>query len=263
MAKQDHCYSMLSLMMAFGVAISPVIGLSAEAQVQSAAKEKTYEFEYPELAVTPSASERLKIEAKTESARAWTGHVPTQLSALITLLASTQALNDPGRSKDKASDATPKVHFVGLAGSIISLGWLGATAGLSAIYRPYTKGNHDLKNVSASTKREKLSRERLAEESLEAPATLARRLKWLAVASNVGLGTLIFATAGNDMTKVMGGLAAAAGFVPLIFPEQWEVVGDAHNDYKKRIYGPIANATIYYDQTTHRSGPAINLTLNF
>ena len=261
MAKQDYYCNALSLVIAFGVAISPAIGQSAE--VKAAAKDKTYEFEYPELEVTPSASERLKIEAKTESSRAWTGHIPTQVSALITLLASVQALNDPGSSKDKASGGTPKVHFIGLAGSIISLGWLGATAGLSASYRPYTSGLHELKNTSAGSKREKLSRERLAEESLEAPATLARRLKWLAVASNVGLGTLIFATAGNDMTKVMGGLAAGVGFAPLVFPEQWEDVGNAHNDYKKRIYGPTANATIYYDQTTHRSGPAVNLTLNF
>ncbi|MCX6108813.1 MAG: hypothetical protein NTZ90_04315 [Proteobacteria bacterium] len=233
----------------------------AAAPQASGAKDKTYEFEYPELSVTPSASERLQLEAKSESAQPWTAHIPTQASALMTLFASTQAMHDPGRSKSQSG--TPLVQSVGLAGVLISLGWIGATAGLSASYRPYGAGVQDIKHLPAGSKREQLSRQRLAEESLEAPATLSRRLKWLSVVSNVTIAGLIAATAGNDMTKVVGGLAAGAAFAPLIFPEHWEDVGNAHQDYKKRIYGPVTSATIYYDQVTRRAGPAFQLVMDF
>ena len=44
-------------------------------------------YEYPELLVTPSATERLEMEAAKESGRRFTTHLPIQISALGTITA--------------------------------------------------------------------------------------------------------------------------------------------------------------------------------
>src|SRR5262249_20459832 len=59
------------------------------------------EFDYPELLVTPSASERLKMEAKSEKSAGLSRMLPIEISGALTLLAGATSLNDPGPSSNR------------------------------------------------------------------------------------------------------------------------------------------------------------------
>ena len=226
-------------------------------------KDRAAEFDYPELMVTPLASERLRLEARQEAADAWSQQLPLQASAALTTLAGLVAMNDPGSAKKSANnDSKPTVQYAGLASVIVGGGWLGTSVFLASQYRPYTSGLPRTK-VAGAGKRDALTRERLAEEALLAPARLSTKIKWTAFASNLILSGMIAGSAGNDSTKLLGGMAAAAAVLPLMFPTRWEEVGDRHEDYKKKVYGPVADAGLRLDPETKRLGPTVTLTMNF
>src|SRR4051794_25473824 len=54
----------------------------------------TKHYDYPELLVSPRASERLQREAKQEEHNSWTSHIPIQTSALTTFFAATMVAGD-------------------------------------------------------------------------------------------------------------------------------------------------------------------------
>src|SRR4051812_12685888 len=76
------------------------------------------DYDYPELMVTPSASERLTMQGKSEESKRWTTHLPIQASALMTLTAGIL-------QKDKNGART------GLAGIAVGGSWLIGTFILS------------------------------------------------------------------------------------------------------------------------------------
>jgi len=150
---------------------------------------KSTQYDYPELLVTPRATERLKIEARDEESSVWTMHLPIQASALVTTMAGVMALSDKGEKKDQEKEDAAK--NAGQLGIGIGIGWLATTAFVSATYRPYKTALAEVKKLPGKSKQEELTQERFAEEGLLAPARLARRLNLLAVSTNIVAGGYI------------------------------------------------------------------------
>src|SRR4051812_10162265 len=91
----------------------------------SATQARAADFEYPELQVTPRASDRLQMEATSEPSSQWTTHMSVQIPALATLI--TGLTNDI---------STPQ----GAIAAGFGAGWLAVTLFLNATYRPYEAG---------------------------------------------------------------------------------------------------------------------------
>jgi hypothetical protein len=214
-------------------------------------------FEYPELMVAPRASERREMEARTEAESRWSRLAPLQVSALATLAAGiaqsggVDARNDPGKRSP-------------IAGIAVGGGWLAATLILSATYRPYESGSAEIKALPKGSPREQLVRERMAEESLERAASLGKRLKWISAATNLGAGIYMMSNAQDGtFAKTADAVAMALSLTPLIFPMRWELVACEQNEYKKKIYAPIAAAGALVEPLTGRPAPGLAISFSF
>ena len=215
------------------------------------------DFDYPELLVTPRASERLATEAAKEPSSRWTSQLPIQASALTTLVAGIAQLASPDSSKDPSGVS-------GLAGVTVGGAWLVTTFALEALYQPYTSAVHELSALPAKTPREQLIRERYAEEAIHSASRLAWRLKWLSVLTNLGTNVYMATQArGGSFELVADGVAAAFSFAPLIFRSHWQDVQDEQESYKKRIYAPIASVTVLREPGTGNVAPGAVLSLSF
>jgi hypothetical protein len=212
---------------------------------------------YPELEVTPRASDRVEMEAKNEAKTKWLTHLPIQFSALMTLIAASNA-----KPKDNLSttvqdqfDNTKRIA-VG-----VGAGWLILTTALSAGYRPYFNGYKEISKMPASNPREELTRERIAEESLYAPEDLAIKLKWFSVFSNATVNIAMMAQA-DSTSEMMLTIAAISSIAPLLFDYRWTQIADQHRTYKKKIYGPLSSAVLL-PVTDHQYSPGVGLLWTF
>lgn len=219
------------------------------------------ELTYPELLVTPRASERLEMEAKRESANPWTRFIPLQISAMTTFTAGLIHQGDPatvlvGGFKNTNAQT---------AGLIAGGGWLVTTLALSAFYRPYTAAQDESSGLPRKTPREQLTRERLAEESLESMGQLMCRLNWLSFATHAGVAGLMAAKADRDLDRiVLPGMVLAAAFTPIVFTSRMQRVSREQRTYKKRIYGPVASLTPgMLSFAPGRIAPGLAFTLSF
>jgi hypothetical protein len=50
---------------------------------------------------------------------------------------------------------------------------------------------------------------------------------------------------------------------PIVFPTHWQRVASDQRDYKKRIYGAIAGATLLVEPRTLRPAPGVGLSVSF
>ncbi len=201
------------------------------------------EYEYPELLVTPLASERLDREAAREREQRWSRYIPLQVSALSTL--ATAVIY----SVDSASRKDPLVHPEAL-GFVIGGGWLATTLVMSMMYEPYTSGQKEVQaqtgsaSGGAKTPRDKLKRERVSEEAITAAARVGQRMAWISVASQAVTSAIMLS---NSQTGTLGRNLNIASLVlavtPLIFRSSWQEISEQQQEYKKKIYAPIAFAT--------------------
>lgn len=197
------------------------------------------EFQYPELVMAPRNSDRMISEAKAESDSRFFTHLPMQVSALTTLTAGIMhlATSDP--------DPTSYKPTIGLAGVSVGGAWLLATVGMSVFYTPYQSGADDLKKMPAASMRDQLTRERMAEERLEVLSSLAYKLIWLSAISNLGAGvTMVAFSQPSSLSMIANAVAAGLSITPLIFPYRWIRVAREQRDYRKRIYGPVAEWSV-------------------
>jgi hypothetical protein len=213
------------------------------------------DFEYPELQVTPRASDRLNAEVAHESNNRWTEYLPTQLSAASTLVAGFML------SGDAVKDTTKSYNVAGIA---VGGGWLATTLLLEALSRPYATGSQETEALPRKTQREQLTRERYAEEIIRSQARLACRIKWLSTVTTLGTNVLIASNAtSGSAAQIAAGVGAALSLAPVIFHSYRQDVADEQEDYKKRIYGPVASATIFSDPVTGLAAPGMLLSLSF
>ena len=213
---------------------------------------------YPELNVSPKASERILMEAKQENADKWKTHLPIQTSALFTLFAG---LNSSQDEKDYENSVQEKeAQNSQMTAMLVGGGWLVATYFLSENYRPYQKGANEIKSLPNGSVSEQLVRERLAEETIDSASDLGDRLMWFSVASQLLAAGYVGNHASKD-AQVYAGIAAVAAFSPIIFKYNWQKVHRYHQDYKKRIYAPIASlGAMSLDQ---KIVPSMNLSWTF
>jgi hypothetical protein len=193
--------------------------------------------------VSPSASERLATEAKSEGKSRWTTHWTIQASAMTTFLAGIMANSDPGAKSTKAGEEAP-IKFASTMATYVGGLWLIGTGVMSATYSPYQKGMSEMKSLAQGSKKEKLAYERYAEESLYAPSRIATVMKWTSFVSNLGANAMVMSNAYNPMTKFMGTMGILTSFAPVFFEHPWNEVYHFQSDYKKRIYGSFTSMDV-------------------
>ncbi len=218
-------------------------------------------LEYPELVVTPLASQRLQDEARNESKTKWTSLASIQVSGLLTFLAGKQAdgdydtkLNSPNsiaKNKERVDNASQLAQTIGAA-------WFVGASILSLTYSPYSAGLDSIKNLPKKSKQQKLARERMAEEKLNTAGDLAKKLKYLSALTNVLANGYLLAETQED-SQITAGVALIGALAPFIFPSHWETVSDLHKGYKKKIYGPVSNIT----PTSRGYVPTLGLAMTF
>lgn len=188
---------------------------------------------YPELMVSPLASERLKREAVYENKNKITPHLPIQISGIATLAAGISAHSDLDKDKDEEG-VGPKIAMV-VGGS-----WVLATLWMQASYRPYLKGYNEVKKMPYATAKNQLAAERRAEEHIDETARFYRKLKWLSFGSNLLASGYALDSAKKDSTgQAISIVGVAASFLPLLFPYHAEQVSEDQRNYKKKVFGPI------------------------
>lgn len=230
-----------------------VIGLFffGSTQLASAANDH---LEYPELMVTPRASDRLEMEAKKEPEKKWTTHLAVQATGLTTLVASLV-------HKDKSvSENGSKTNTIGTIVGGTTL--LTATA-LAAFYEPYQSAAPEVRALPKGTQRQKLARERMAEEAINSAASLGSKIRWAAFIANFATSLFMVTKAETGTSQYVDLVAAGASFAPLLFPYRWNKVADEQRSYKKKIYGPVASTTLFADPVTKSVTPGLALSFRF
>lgn len=212
-------------------------------------------YSYPELNVVPRASDRLLMESKWERRHRGKVHLGVQVSAAVTLIAGLSAEVDLDKDQDEFSSAFA---------TGVGLGWLAITYAMSRKYLPYTKGYLATKKIKGKTKRDQLTRERLAEETIHEAASLGRKIKWISLLTNFTANAFL---ASKSERRSTGGDIANLGtllsFAPILFNYHWESVEKSQDSYKKKIYAPVASTGILYNPFERKTVPGFTLALQF
>ncbi len=200
---------------------------------------------YPELEVAPRATERVQMEAKKEAKGRWFVHMPVQASSLLTLIAANMAEEQSGLSVQAKNDFDERVENANYVGGA----WLFTSLVLAGSYKPYKRGFKELKGIKVKSRRDELTRERVAEEILYRPAKIAKALNILSTATQLYVSASLMEDATKE-TKAIAGLAAIGALTPIIFEHPWIANAENHKLYKKKIYGPIAGPTLIRESDT-------------
>ena len=194
---------------------------------------------YPELEVTPRATERLAMQVEKEKKVDLSAQLPMQLSAASTLVTGLLQMSDLDEIKDPNKKSTN-------AGIIVGAAWLGINYYVNQKYHIYENVMADINKIPGKTTRDQLIKERIAEEGINRAAHLASRMKWLSVVTNVGANAFMISKVKKESTaQYMGAVSFLAAFAPLMFTSEWENVAADQNSYKKKVYGPIFTTSLF------------------
>ena len=214
---------------------------------------------YPELQVVPRASERLRMEARSENNSWFVTHWPIELSGLATLYVGlTSNSNLKGDLTNAQKDDAKTISTIATA---VGASWIIGGVAIGA-QRPYYHGERRLKKYPGKDERSILLRERLAEEALERPARTMRILQTVAVITNLTANGLSIIYA-DDYGKMVAGVSVILSFLPLMFEDYNIHVYDKHIEYKKKIYAPLKSASVHYDPYSRTLTPVTNLIWTF
>lgn len=211
----------------------PVLGLAAE-------NSNDWQMEYPELVVTPSASKRLEMEALEEKKSQGEKFYPFITSGLYTLLSGTY-LQSKGIPSDISTDKQDKIKAAQLTAMSVGTFWIGLGYYLGNFSHPYENGYKNISNLPNKTQSETLTKERLSEEHLMNARSLGKKLKWFSVASNFLASAMVASSTEITYAGAVGSIGMLISWAPVLFPSEWEKVGDRHLEYKKKIYGPLSD----------------------
>ena len=247
------------------------------APLASQARASTDKFDYPELSVTPRASDRIEMEAGKEDGRRWSAQIPNLVPAAGVFAASLiqagkSIPSDPGKDSSRSSSAT--------IGMVAGGGWLAYSVYAALTENTYANATQELKALPKGSTREQLTRERMAEEILHRRARQARALRIAESLTLLGASAYLFVNSVDDVAgttnpttnTVTGGSAGtkatniAAGvlsLVPLFFQSHYEEIDRTQEDYKKRIYAPVASSAILTEPSSGALVPGMLLTWKF
>lgn len=215
------------------------------------------EMHYPELEVTPRATERIKIEAKREAGDAWISNIPVQLSGLMTFAAGAMSTNSIKDDKPEGDMAPTVAMGVGAL-------WLGASVWATTSYRPYLNTYKKIKKFPYKSNRQKLVAERMAEEELKRLARLGRNIRYLSVLTNLAAsGYLLENVEGESDAQMVAGFSALAAITPLFFKYSWERINCEQNKYKKKIYSSVVMSPLIKRAKNGSFSSGISLALQF
>lgn len=217
-------------------------------------------FDYPELSVVPRASERLESEAAKERNSGWKTHLPFLVPATTTFISGLALMVNGTQSDVRFNDTSSKsAPYVGMG---VGLAWWAVSVGILDRLDYYSEGASDAAKASGGSQRAQLTKERRAEEALYRAGSLARKLKWISVASNLGASIfMIDAAKQNSYGKYFAIASAVTALTPLLFSHSWVINENTHRDYKKRIYAPVA--TLLPNPSQSSFSPGLLLALDF
>ncbi|MEZ4741191.1 MAG: hypothetical protein R3B45_01890 [Bdellovibrionota bacterium] len=218
--------------------------------------------EYPELLVTPSATSRLEREALEEEASARYNFFAIQASSLLLFTAGVLAINDE-RLPSQGDQDIPMAKWAGTIAISSAAGIFALTTSMSYLYRPYQTGWSKVEKLPTETKRENISRERTAEETLRNAFYLSKKLKWIAVIINASMSAFIVNSSEDNLTRVVGAAAGVGSILPMIFTSNLEQTYEQHQMYKNRIYGPVARGEFLRGLRYEKLYPGVSLTWRF
>ena len=206
------------------------------------------ELRYPELEVSPRASQRLLIEAKKEKNNhpTFNRHAPALTSAVMTLLSAYYlSANIEGYGYDavKESDGSK----VASTSMLVGAAWIGVLTYMAYDYKPYQSGMREVAKLPSKSKSDQITRERFAEEKINNAADFSQKVAFLSTATNL-LASTAMAAYGKGDTALVAGLSALAAFAPYYFSNYWQTLADRHQEYKKKIYGPVSMPLLHIDQ---------------
>lgn len=213
--------------------------------------------DYPELMVSPLASERLKIESIREQKSKAQFQLPITTSAAMTLISGVVQYGNTDTNKDPKKRAA-------LAGTLIGSTWLLTNYYLSYHYRGFRRAYKNVSKIRATNNHQKLIKERLAEEEINRLGRLGTTMKWLSFFSNGISSVYMISKAQKDSAaKLTSALSIITSLAPIIFSNHWSDIAHEQKNYKKRVYGPIVHGTFFQDHKTKKLSPGILLSMSF
>lgn len=249
-----------------------IVAMSVAAVIVPRAHAAVEKFDYPELMVTPRASDRVEMEAQKEDSRRWSSQLPTLVPAAavfaagVVQLGHTNPVDDPNKGG-------------ALAGMVAGGGWLAYSIISALTENAYSVAAQELKAMPKGTVREQLTRERMAEEALRRRARQARLTRYLATVTLVGASAFMYTTAqesnkvytdangvvttGNGTSRSLDLGAAVISLAPLFFPSHFEEIHKQQEAYKKRIFAPVASSALLPVASTGGYVPGMLLTWKF
>ncbi len=217
-------------------------------------------FDYPELSVVPLASDRLVQQREIERADGWKTHANILFPASMSFIAGAGLLAD-GPRPDSQNDLNRAAPYIGMG--VGAIWWLATTVWIHPM-DPYGKGAEEVSKITGKSTRDLLTRERMAEETIQRAAKIAKKMKWLSVVSNLAASALMGSAGKPDgWSNALAGVSAVASLTPLIFKHRWEETASLQEEYKRRIYAPVAGPTLLTDPYGRSVSPGVSLSLRF
>lgn len=211
---------------------------------------------YPELDVTPRATERLKMLVEKEKTSHIMSQLPMQMSAISTLATGLMQLGNVNTDKDPQKKSPN-------AGIIVGAAWLGINYYVGQRYHIYESTMSDVKKIPGETPRDQLMRERIAEEGINRAAHMAVRMKWISVATNFSANAFMLSKVKKETAaQYVGAFSLVASFAPILFISEWEQVALDQNAYKKKVYGPIFTTSVF-ETSEGKFSPGLLLSYSF
>jgi hypothetical protein len=216
------------------------------------------DYDYPELMVSPRATERLQLELDRENqGKLFANQLGSQIAYGLTLVNGIMMMGNTNEVDDADKNASKLGLVVGAVG-------LGATMWMARSYSPYSDGLRNANRITGKDKRAQLGRERLAEEAINDAAKLGKRLDYIAMGSTLVANLYMASVVEADtLTEPLTYLGAATSILPIIFKNYWTKVSNSQNSYKKKVYGPIGFNTILFDKASKTYMPGASLAFSF
>ncbi|MFW7380730.1 MAG: hypothetical protein ACOH5I_18090 [Oligoflexus sp.] len=227
--------------------------------------DEALKFDYPELLVAPRASDSLLRYARQEQEGQAFNLLQIQIPAVLNFFTGLQVMNEKADAISLRDDPqkNQRLKNTGMAATAVSGAWLALSLSMTLWYEPYSDGVGEVRRYPAKNRREDLIRERIAEEYISKASQLAQRLTHLSAASQGIMSIALMSNSENDQAKLQAGLAGLAALSPYLFQLHWVQNHRQHQQYKKKIYGPIASLQMLPFYEAGRFGQALQLSLRF
>lgn len=224
-------------------------------------------LEYPELQVVPSAEDRLAQASKERQdsgffMRNWQLLTPATMLLVSSLYVNSDNTVDSLKypNQDTLKEEEDKLKASTTLSTLVGLSWIGLTYYWDKS-DVYGSSLTSIQKMPKSSRKQRLMRLRYAEEALKGRYDMMRKAKWLLGLSTVGLA-LSTSDQGTENSKAVASLAAITGLIPFLFKHSYETNYLNYQQYKNRIYGPVASAK-FYMSSDNKVVPGVAMNLSF